>query len=132
MNKQEYSRYYYRKFHRANPDYNRQYYIKTRSRQLRAAKERKRLHPYKSMIIRRESLWTYRGIKNFTWELFLRLVRKQRGKCKICQRKFGLKLVVDHSHKTGQVRGGLCRNCNCKLEWAEDNLKFIIKYLRLK
>ena len=38
----------------------------------------------------------------------------QGGKCAICQRATGVtkKLSVDHDHKTGEVRGLLCTQCN--------------------
>lgn len=44
------------------------------------------------------------------------LLAFQDGLCAICDmRPKKIKLHVDHSHKTGQVRGLLCENCNHKL-----------------
>ena len=42
------------------------------------------------------------------------MIRRQRGKCALCLRapKPGRVLNVDHDHKTGRVRGGLCYYCN--------------------
>lgn len=41
------------------------------------------------------------------------LLEFQDGRCYICQRRPQSKrLAVDHDHKTGAVRGLLCRNCN--------------------
>lgn len=40
----------------------------------------------------------------FTWLEF------QKKRCAICLRK--IKLVVDHCHKTGIIRGLLCAECN--------------------
>lgn len=43
------------------------------------------------------------------------LLRKQRGRCKVCQRhhtEFPRNLAVDHDHKTGELRGLLCTHCN--------------------
>lgn len=43
------------------------------------------------------------------------MFEEQQGCCAICkthQIEFKKKLHVDHSHKTGQVRGLLCHNCN--------------------
>lgn len=42
------------------------------------------------------------------------LYEAQGGRCAICQRATGAKrrLAVDHNHKTGLVRGLLCKPCN--------------------
>lgn len=46
----------------------------------------------------------------------------QRGMCKICFRRFNSELtpVVDHDHKSGKVRGLLCRDCNLGLGYFDD------------
>lgn len=48
---------------------------------------------------------------------YRRLLEIQDGRCFICRRARGVtkKLSVDHDHKTGQVRGLVCRNCNVDL-----------------
>lgn len=53
------------------------------------------------------------------------MLTKQNGKCAICsklarQENYGV-LHVDHCHKTGAVRGLLCRNCNHVLGLMNDN-----------
>lgn len=42
------------------------------------------------------------------------LYRSQGGRCAICRRATGKarRLAVDHNHKTGEVRGLLCKPCN--------------------
>lgn len=49
-----------------------------------------------------------------TGEQYLALYKFQGGKCAICRRATGRtrRLSVDHDHKTGKVRGLLCRACN--------------------
>jgi hypothetical protein len=54
------------------------------------------------------------------------IYKGQGGKCAICQRATGAsrKLSVDHDHKTGEVRGLLCRVCNNLLGHARDDPEF--------
>jgi hypothetical protein len=72
---------------------------------------------------------------NMSLEQYEDLLRAQDGKCKICkilaiyQR---VKLVVDHCHTTGKVRGLLCNACNRMLGYGRDNpdiLRRGIEYL---
>src|SRR4051812_3598070 len=56
------------------------------------------------------------------------------GVCAICggQSTKG-RLHVDHNHKTGLIRGLLCRHCNAMLGFARDNssiLESATKYLK--
>jgi hypothetical protein len=52
-----------------------------------------------------------------TAEDFRKLKKLQRNRCRICKKKFGGKVMmhIDHDHKTGKVRGLLCRHCNIGL-----------------
>lgn len=59
-----------------------------------------------------------------------RMNEKQKGLCLICNE--GHKLVVDHCHKSGRVRGLLCGSCNKGLGYFRDSLSILegaIKYL---
>jgi len=51
------------------------------------------------------------------------LYEAQGGRCYICQRATGKtrRLSVDHDHKTGYVRGLLCRPCNSMLGHIRDD-----------
>lgn len=68
---------------------------------------------------------------------YRKLVLRAKGRCEICRRP--RKLVVDHCHKTGKVRGMLCYTCNVYLGMMGDSVRrlkrFIngsISYLRSK
>lgn len=57
----------------------------------------------------------------------------QNGLCPVCHQKPNDKLHIDHCHKTGKVRGLLCRKCNLGLGYFEDDilrLENAIKYLQ--
>jgi hypothetical protein len=59
-------------------------------------------------------------------------IADQDGRCRICRLQ-SERLVVDHNHKTGQVRGLLCVSCNGLLGLANDSeqvLMAAIEYLR--
>ena len=57
--------------------------------------------------------FTY-GVTNQDYES---LLARQKNRCALCQttnlqKQRGTRLAVDHDHKTGQIRGLLCRACN--------------------
>ena len=66
-----------------------------------------------------------------TKEQYEKLLEEQGGRCAICKRF--RKLVVDHDHKTKQVRGLLCSGCNILLGHLGDDSSLLengIKYLK--
>ncbi|MFF8831288.1 endonuclease VII domain-containing protein [Streptomyces sp. NPDC015131] len=58
-----------------------------------------------------------------------RLYDYQERRCPICRRATGKtrKLSVDHDHKSGAVRGLLCRPCNTMLGHGRDDPQFFIR-----
>ena len=60
----------------------------------------------------------------------------QQGKCKICDRTLSLegltgdRVVVDHCHTSGLVRGLLCNECNRGLGYFRDNKEALIRAAR--
>ena len=64
--------------------------------------------------------------------MYVELLSKQNGVCAICKqdcmprRNFD----IDHCHKTGRIRGLLCRRCNLALGLFYDNPLNLIKYSR--
>lgn len=49
--------------------------------------------------------------------------------CGICGRE-GASMAIDHCHKTGRVRDGLCQRCNVALGLFRDDSELIIKALK--
>ncbi len=66
---------------------------------------------------------------------FDRMYQIQQGCCAICKRHqtaVGKILEVDHDHKTGKVRGLLCRSCNLTIGYVKEDtttLQSAISYL---
>lgn len=64
------------------------------------------------------------------------MLEEQNGCCAICglhHTQHGKALIVDHNHKTGKVRGLLCRNCNVGIGALGDSFTNLINaasYLR--
>lgn len=58
-----------------------------------------------------------------TVEQYREMLANQGGTCAICFQinKSGRRLAVDHSHKTGEVRGLLCTNCNSAIGKLQDS-----------
>ena len=65
-----------------------------------------------------------------TLEDFNRKKKFQRGRCAICTKKPKGNLCVDHSHKTGKVRGLLCHQCNHALGLLYENKESIQRAAR--
>ena len=67
------------------------------------------------------------------WEL-VEMLRKCERRCEICRSDLLIKnvMVVDHCHKTGRVRGLLCRKCNSGIGLLRDDLALVksaVEYL---
>lgn len=71
-----------------------------------------------------------------TLDEYNKMFIEQKGCCKICnihQINITRKLAVDHCHKTQEVRGLLCNNCNTALGLFKDNITTManaINYLK--
>ena len=95
--------------------------------------KRRRENP---LVLKDEKLRETFGI---TFEDYKQILLKQDGVCAICGHpetstyKGKLRyLSVDHDHKTGQVRGLLCNDCNVGLGWFKDDIRVLkdaIRYL---
>jgi len=70
---------------------------------------------------------------NLTLDQFWSMLEAQGGHCKLCGMKpddMYKKFCVDHDHKTGRIRGILCKFCNSKLGWFENRREGIEEYLK--
>lgn len=88
--------------------------------------ERKRLakwrkeNPEKHDRINREGGWKHRGIA-MTVEQYNAMLKLQDYRCALCRQFPTKRLVVDHNHKTGRVRGLLCNFCNRFIVFVAEN-----------
>lgn len=64
-------------------------------------------------------------------QAYAEMQRRAGGKCEACRTPID-RLVIDHCHDTGKVRGLLCDRCNLVLGAVEDNpaiLRAAVRYL---
>jgi hypothetical protein len=78
---------------------------------------------------------TLKSLYGITSEQFDAMARSQDGRCAVCRKKT-TRLVVDHDHATGEVRGLLCHGCNIGIarlgdsgEAAQDTIKSALAYV---
>lgn len=64
-----------------------------------------------------------------TLDQYAAIEEYQDWQCKICQREgeWHGKLVVDHDHATGKMRGLLCGACNAGLGCFSDDISLVLK-----
>jgi hypothetical protein len=80
-------------------------------------KNRERVRAWDREKSRRYTLAKY-GLTETDYE---QIVETQSGKCRICRCVPADRLVVDHCHDTGIVRGLLCRTCNSAIGQLSDS-----------
>lgn len=98
------------------------------------------LNPEKSdRTVQASSLKRLYGITTEQYENIIVLQNNGCGICGMTQKesvnKFKIRLVVDHNHETGEIRGVLCSSCNRSLGLLGDNiekLNLAIEYLKKK
>jgi hypothetical protein len=73
----------------------------------------------------RRNLWSKYGL---SLNEYYTLLHAQKEKCKICDNK--TKLLVDHCHVTGSVRGLICHACNTGIGMLKDNVEIVAEALR--
>ena len=68
-----------------------------------------------------------------TYKDYNTMFTTQNGCCAICGKHQSIltyRLAVDHNHKTGKVRGLLCKNCNTSLGVMEDSTELLSKAIQ--
>jgi hypothetical protein len=109
-------------------DYHNNHYAKTRNRITGYRKEYYASH--RAEFKKRHFKDSLKRKYKLTLEEYNVMIEHQENKCEICGKEFSDKLRphVDHCHKTGVVRGLLCRWCNLSLQYIDNN-KFLDKSL---
>ena len=100
---------------------------------LSAYSKRRNSDPVQKEINRANS---YKFKYGITLKQYDEMLEQQNGVCKICGSKDSKRgdhrLMVDHDHKTGEVRGLLCNPCNAAIGLLGDNISTLqnaINYL---
>jgi hypothetical protein len=74
--------------------------------------------------------WEYglRSKFNMTAEDYYELLENQGEVCAICGKDDGARrLAVDHCHRTGRIRGLLCRKCNMAIGLLQDDSGIVLQ-----
>lgn len=83
-------------------------YLKYREKRLRYARERQKSNPERHRDIRLRCKYPGMTVKRYE-----KMLEAQDGVCLLCKKpKIKNRLCIDHSHKTGEIRGLLCNYCN--------------------
>lgn len=133
MNKKEYNK----KYRQENKERLKKSHQIWRNKNREYCKEYNKKYREKNSEKRRDNHYKYKyGV---TLEQYNQIFENQKGCCAICGKKEHVKcwgklrpLAVDHNHKTKEIRGLLCCNCNRALGLLSDNIEFVgnmLKYL---
>jgi hypothetical protein len=142
-NQKEYMKEWYSKNKEHVLNYKKQYRQDHAQQLLEYNKQYKELHKEENKIRDINRKESYRGrrrelqLKRYyqlTYKEWLQIWNNQDGKCLICQIPFDKPSdsCVDHNHITGEIRGLLCRKCNCAIGLLKENIQSIknmLKYL---
>lgn len=138
MTEKQANRIYMRKYRRTlkNKKYVRAYFKKYYKRNYarKAKNERQRryrkAHGYPKRNFLKWFTWYIKYTYNLSIEQYEKIAKTQNFSCGICKKpqdKLSKRFAVDHDHKTGQIRGLLCHQCNAGLGNFHDNIQFLVK-----
>ena len=75
-----------------------------------------------------------RELYKLTPEAYTAMLEAQNFSCKICRKPYKQgkywSMDVDHDHRTGRVRGLLCRQCNIVIGMADDNPVILLRAIQ--
>lgn len=72
--------------------------------------------------------WRLRGTYGITLAAYEDILDRQGGKCAICDKAPAeRRLVIDHDHRTGAIRGLLCASCNVGVGMFRDHVGLLRK-----
>jgi len=75
----------------------------------------------KSESAKRNRLKTTVKKYGITVEEYAKMFSQQNGLCALCGKEDHRRLSIDHCHKTGIIRGLLCKRCNIALGYFDDD-----------
>lgn len=105
-------------------EYDKERYNNPEYKQAHLAKQKEyRKATYSPAVRREKALMLKYGLSQDDFDA---IRMSQFGLCLICQEE-PEKLYVDHCHKTGEVRGLLCRECNSALGMMKENTAAIFR-----
>ena len=118
------SKAYYRKNKKKAKAVRKKYYKENRKAILDQMKERYHSDPAVRQSHIDSAIKSKHGISADVYRYeYWRLYEMQNGNCAVCRKR--KKLVLDHCHRTGKIRGLLCSNCNTALGLVKENLEIV-------
>ncbi len=104
--------------------YDKEYKRSSRGREVSRRIDEKRRHIPARRIMLRKAIRksTLKRKFGLTPEDYIKMFEAQDGCCAICnvcQSESAIRMAVDHDHKTGRIRGLVCRDCNLFLGHLE-------------
>lgn len=89
------------------------------------AANREELKAYRAANRKEKKAYAWKRKYGLSPEAYQLMLLEQKNACGICNENFSKYPNVDHCHKTGEVRGLLCGNCNKALGGFKDSLEIL-------
>ena len=106
-----------------------EYYWNNREQNLKYAKNWRKNNPEIAKLCMKKSQLKINY--NLSWDKYTTMLASQANRCKICgiifDESMDNKPHVDHNHKTGKIRGLLCRACNLAAGFLKDDSQLATK-----